>query len=118
MELEKFDLEKAKAGRKVVTRSGLPVEILKWDIKNEYPIVSILTEKSGNQYILTTNMNGSNDVNEAYDLFLSPDERYVNLYEGRVGTILYDDLKEAKKIGLLDNDEHPKYLGTYKLVKV
>ena len=36
--IKPFDLAKAKAGAKLRTKNGCPVEILKWDAKGEYPI--------------------------------------------------------------------------------
>lgn len=116
MELEKFDLEKAKAGRKVVTRSGLPVDILKWDARGKEPLVGII-EQDEEDVATSWEIDGryhSAIGENSYDLFLSPEERYVNLYEDASAAIVHDNLKEAQEIGL----GHPKYLGTYKLVKV
>jgi hypothetical protein len=41
--IKPFDLEKAKAGAKLRTRCGLPVEIFKWDARGEFPIRGIVT---------------------------------------------------------------------------
>ena len=43
--IKPFDLEKAKAGAKLRTRNGYPVEILKWDARGEYPIVGIIKQE-------------------------------------------------------------------------
>lgn len=41
MKLIPFDIEKAKAGAKVMTREGKPVRILACDIKSVYPVAGI-----------------------------------------------------------------------------
>lgn len=43
--IKPFDFEKAKAGAKLRTRGGLPVEIFKWDSRGEYPIIGIIKEE-------------------------------------------------------------------------
>ena len=56
-----FDLEKAKAGAKVMTRGGRIVEILKFDRKDDYyPIVALVTNSKGKEDILTYTECGCN----------------------------------------------------------
>lgn len=43
--IKPFDLAKAKAGAKLKTRAGLPVEIFKWDARGDYPIKGMVKEK-------------------------------------------------------------------------
>lgn len=43
--IKPFDLAKAKAGAKLKTRAGLPVEIFKWDARGDYPIKGMVREK-------------------------------------------------------------------------
>lgn len=43
--IKPFDLAKAKAGAKLKTRSGLPVEIFKLDARGDYPIKGMVKEK-------------------------------------------------------------------------
>lgn len=48
--IKPFDLAKAKAGATLKTRSGLPVEIYKWDARGDYPIRgSIIFEEEDKQ---------------------------------------------------------------------
>ena len=48
--IKPFDLAKAKAGARLKTRSGLPVEIYKWDARGDYPIRgSIIFEEEDKQ---------------------------------------------------------------------
>ena len=44
--IKPFDLEKAKAGAKLKTRAGLPVEIFKWDARGDYPIRGIIIDEN------------------------------------------------------------------------
>lgn len=39
-----FDLEKAKAGAKLVTRRGIPARIVCYDAKGDYPVIAIVDE--------------------------------------------------------------------------
>jgi hypothetical protein len=42
--IKPFDLEKAKAGAKLRTKSGYPVEIFKWDSRGNYPIKGVINQ--------------------------------------------------------------------------
>lgn len=44
--IKPFDLAKAKAGAKLKTRAGLPVEIFKWDARGDYPIRGIIIDEN------------------------------------------------------------------------
>lgn len=44
--IKQFDLAKAKAGAKLKTRAGLPVEIFKWDARGDYPIRGIIIDEN------------------------------------------------------------------------
>ena len=44
--IKPFDLAKAKAGTKLKTRSGIPVEIFKWDARGDYPIRGIIIDEN------------------------------------------------------------------------
>jgi hypothetical protein len=43
--IKPFDLEKAKAGAKLRTRCGLPVEIFKWNTNSPFPIKGIISKR-------------------------------------------------------------------------
>lgn len=43
--IKPFDLAKAKAGAKLRTKSGHPVEIFKWDARGDYPIQGMIVHK-------------------------------------------------------------------------
>lgn len=66
--IKPFDLEKAKAGAKLRTKGGLPVEIFKWDARGSYPIRGIVVaEKEDKSEIWA--LDGSYDYNHYPDSF-------------------------------------------------
>jgi hypothetical protein len=66
--IKPFDLTKAKAGAKLKTRGGLPVEIFKWDARGDYPIRGIvIAEKEDKSEIWA--LDGSYDYNHRPDTF-------------------------------------------------
>ena len=66
--IKPFDLAKAKAGAKLKTRAGLPVEIFKWDARGDYPIRGIvIAEKEDKSEIWA--LDGSYDYNHRPDTF-------------------------------------------------
>lgn len=67
MELEKFDLEKAKAGRKVVTKDF--IEVTDWAVIGTY--ICCLTDFCVTPFIV--NSKGKSDQYESRDLFLAPE---------------------------------------------
>ena len=42
--IKPFDIKKAKAGAKLKTRSGYPVEIFKWNSKGDFPIKGVIIQ--------------------------------------------------------------------------
>lgn len=66
--IKPFDLAKAKAGAKLRTRNGYPVEIFKWDARGSYPIRGIvIAEKEDKSEIWA--LDGSYDYNHHPDSF-------------------------------------------------
>jgi len=104
MKLEKFDLEKALNGSKVVTRDGREVlQLTKFEsLRNNYPLVGVLDNelkswneqgKHSNFYVGDSNL----------DLFLAvePQRIWVNVYYYHNGKLWlggtdYNSLTEAK----------------------
>ena len=85
----KFDLEKALAGEKVVTRDGREVtQIHKFDISDDNPIFGVISDKVFS-YVDTGEYH--HDKREsAHDLFMAPKKLsgFVNVYsDGRHGTV-------------------------------
>lgn len=103
--LKPFDLEAAKAGAKVVTRSGKPVRILCFDRKdNQYPIVGLVNFDHGEQMVaFTINGKFSDNIPSGYDLFIVPEkhEGYVLVIRCKDGVVLgdyvYETYEDAEK---------------------
>ena len=49
--IKPFDLEAAKNGAKVEMKCGFDVEILKWNVKNPYPIIGVVKVKDTFEYV-------------------------------------------------------------------
>lgn len=81
--MKPFDIEKAKAGAKVVTRDGRDVEILKFDLQDEYPIVVVITPKCDVQWIETYTLDGKcffsgdDDTESHDDLMMAPEKKSI-----------------------------------------
>jgi hypothetical protein len=101
MKLEKFDLEKALNGAKVVTRDGREVkELTKFEGFKDYPLVGIVDSQL---HTWTTQGLISLHLGECgADLFLAvePKRIWVNVYNRNgklwLGGCQYDSLTEAK----------------------
>lgn len=73
--LKPFDLEKAKAGAKVVTRDGRDIRIICFDKKGKYPIVGLLEILFDEESMLQFSEDGKyfGVADESiYDLFMEP----------------------------------------------
>ncbi len=77
--MEQFNLEKylANPSRKVVTRDGYSIRILCTDKKSSLPIVALITDKNGEEFVGNYNSFGKyNDSDYAcsFDLFFAPEK--------------------------------------------
>ncbi len=77
--MEKFSLEEylANPSRKLVTRCGYSVRILCTDKKSSLPIVALITDKNGEEFVGNYNSFGEyNDSDYAcsFDLFFAPEK--------------------------------------------
>jgi hypothetical protein len=83
MKLLPFDIEKAKAGAKVVTRDGRSVRILCFDLKRRYqPIVAAVTRANGSEFPASFSPDGAygESVDKIeFDLFLVDETQYPTL---------------------------------------
>lgn len=111
--MKPFDLEKAKAGAKVVTRDGTRARMVCFDLKGRQPIgvavehrnedgtvIEVLRScgKDGRYYTGT-----AQDEDTRLDLFMAPEKRYGAMWISRITNKpdctnhLYDSLEEVKK---------------------
>lgn len=106
--MEKFDLEKAKAGRKLTTSKG--IEVTQWVILGAcicyltpYTVVPIIVD-----------LDGKSSQYGIYDLYLAPDEMYVNIVKGELWHKIFHSEEEAR----LHGQELKYYESTCKLLKL
>lgn len=83
----KFDIEKAKAGTKVVTRSGEPVRVLCYDNDDKwYPIVAIVDRKP-KLFSDEGLVSDSNNIISPFDLFLEVEDP-ISSFEASLSAVL------------------------------
>ena len=95
--MKPFDLEKAKAGEPVATTKGEPVRIVCWDRKYDYPIVALVEEAPGQEYVYDAKHTGAvSCVAADYSLHMVPVKRtgWLNIYEA-MGTYLASTKEQA-----------------------
>lgn len=87
-----FDIEKAQAGAKVVTRDGRTVRIVAYDMDCRFPICAIIRSQEGTEYPEVYLKNGCYDedgIENNCDLFVEEEYRpYANA----------DEMDEAIKV--------------------
>lgn len=120
--LKPFDLEKAKAGEKLVTRNGHPAKIIYWDREHKTDHIVALVEytedgKTTEEVVTLTDQGTFLDdgTESCYDLFMAPTivERWVNVYKSKSGTYSYC-FHESEEIALQNKDDKD-YITTTKL---
>ena len=100
IEMRKFNLEEAKAGKPVVTRTGRPVRILCWDAKGDDPIVGLI-DLDTTSCVCTYKESGSfygNSESEE-DLFMKSEiiSGWINVCdESSVYAGIYESEEQAK----------------------
>jgi len=111
--LKPFDLEKAKAGAKLVTRNGKPARIICWDRGHKTDHIVALVEYTedgeSTEETMTYTDQGTfydNGNESCFDLFIAPTvvERWVNVYKLKqysVGTC-YRSEEEAENNACAD----------------
>lgn len=84
---KKFDLEKALAGEKVITRDGRNVRIICHDLKSDLPLIGLITNRADGKETINSYWEDGNycrNVESALDLFMAPIKRkiYIHLFKG------------------------------------
>ena len=114
MKLEKFDLEKALNGAKVVTRDGREVsQLAKFECVDEYPIVGVL-----DSFICVWTIKGEFEYGDKCDedLFLESKVRraWLNVY-GNGRDILTSGCYRTKQVALNNISEDYEYIKTIEI---
>lgn len=121
LNLKKFDLEAAKAGKPVCTRDGRKARIISFDAKCNKPIVALIYD-CNKETVLQYLENGRFFVDQIdkYDLMMLPEKKegWVNVYKSyNVGkkipcmASIYPTKEEAKKSSVVGFD----YVDTVKI---
>lgn len=120
--MKEFNLDEyfKNPSKKVVTRDGREVRIICTDMKSEYPLIALITDKKDNTespFVYTKN--GRYFFEETNnDLFFAPIKRegWINLYKDRNGAyssnFIFETEKRAKEI---IGEKHTTYLTTIKI---
>lgn len=115
IEMKPFNLEEAKAGKPVVTRTGRPVRILCWDAKGRDPIVG-LVELETTSYLIQCGKDGvftREDIETDQDLFMKSEVKvgyivlkYSTLYKsGVIATqSVFETIESAAEVANLYDD--------------
>ena len=120
--MKEFNLEKFKKdpSQKVVTRDGREVRIICTDMKSEYPLIALVTDKKDNTespFIYTKN--GRYFFEETNnDLFFASVKRegWINIYKGKNDTRTIGCLFSSKEEANLHKyDKNSVYLKTIKI---
>ena len=95
IEMRKFNLEEAKAGKPVVTRTGRPVRILCWDAKGSDPIVALI-DLDTTSHVIQCNESGIfwDGKESDQDLFMKS--------EKKEGYIFFELSEVYKKTGTIE----------------
>ena len=121
--MEQFSLEKylANPSRKVVTRAETSVRILCTDKRDSTPIVALITDGIGREYIAEYNVLGKYcdcEVDTSFDLFFAPEkhEGWINIYRNEdedyyKGMVIFSSKEDAIEKGRRFSD----YITTTKI---
>ena len=107
--MKQFNLEEylVNPSRKMVTRCGYSVRILCTDKKASLPIVALITDKNGEEFVGNYNSFGKyNDSNYdcSFDIFFAPEKKegWLNIYRSESGFYLrgnpYKSKEEADEV--------------------
>lgn len=102
--MKKFDLEKAKAGDKVVTRDGREVRIVCFDRAGKHPMIALVKNDDGAEGLVTFSLDGNccfDGEETPLDLFMAPKvvkhQAHLVLYP--CGAIeVYDEADKAIRV--------------------
>jgi hypothetical protein len=99
--MKPFDLEKALAGAKVVTRDGREVtQLTRFDVYGNYPLIGIIN-KQRESFQLNGQFGDNKESN--WDLFMAPEKKsiWINVYEDnlrkQLGIVAHCSLDQAIK---------------------
>lgn len=121
MKNKPFDLQAAKAGKPVCTRSGKPVRIICFDVKGaKHPIIA-LVEEDGYERVCSYMPDGRRFEEEkewSDDLMMIPEKKegWVNIYKDPVGKVVSTQIIfSSEKIAKQNINLKRNYISTVKI---
>ena len=113
--MREFDLEKAKAGAEVCTRSGKKARIICFDAKGLYPIIALIDDSADyeqiRKYTTKGEYNADRDRESDLDLVMAPVKKggWINIYvdsfrPGRTCSTIFATKEEAESNAVKDED--------------
>lgn len=118
--MQKFNLEKAKAGQKVMTKDGNSVRIICYDVKNNsFPILALVTNKDGKEEVNYYTKDGASfsiDYESDLDLVMVPKlkEAWINIYSSSKAFFRHETEEEAIK-NIANKDNKGDYITTIRI---
>ena len=113
--MKPFNLEEAKAGKPVQTRDGRDVEIIKFDLRGDYPILSIVKyENVDSPETFTASGKTYLDENDDRDLVMKSEKKegwVAVLKNGKLTFNMFDTKEEAETIG----GTYPSFVAVAKI---
>ena len=120
--MKRFNLDEylKNPSKKVVTSNGRNVRIICTDCHDDFPIIALLSEENGFEYIFQYTKDGTifKDHSDEFDLFFVPEkhEGWINLYRTEtssqyVTSNLYNSEEKAIEIGRTSEN----YIATTKI---
>lgn len=120
-----FDIEKAKAGAKLITRCGRPARIICWDreYKTDHIVALVMYTEDGEtpgEEIVTYTDQGTfyaGDAPHNLDLFLAPTivEKWMNVYRTKTGEYYNGMLYDSEEEALQHKDGYLEYITATKI---
>lgn len=123
--MKEFDLEAAKAGKKVMTRNGMPARIICFDREEGAicclrPLVVLVKTSTYEESVRLYDNCGHCSTHSCEDLVMDVEKKvyYVNIYENYDARLIYKQLFETYEEAYgyaVSEDSNIKYITTTKL---
>ena len=119
--MKQFSLEEFKKNpnRKVVTRDGHSVRIVCTDVKNDYPIIALVSYDEGEElFFYKPDGTCIVEYESKVDLFFAPEKKTIwgNLYSTQLGTTFSGDFYKTEEAALKEKaKDFSKYITTFKV---
>jgi hypothetical protein len=115
--MQPFNIDKFRAGAKVITRDGREVkQLTEFDISTKYRLYGVIDNHEILNWTVTGNHSGD-DIKSGLDLFHPGPDMWVNVYKSPTSDALNDIVIHPSKEKALAGKVESDYIGTFKLVR-